>query len=407
MSFIFIVLFMIVSINVESKEALIKVPVADMLCTPLGNGIISTVDLYHALPCMGEDGFRGCARVHQCLFNEVVTLLRSYGDEVQVAVKNTFYGHNSTTNEPLTALWTLESNIVECEQLRDQHIDLNVIPKPIDYRNSTTIFDNNVLTLILPWHDNITNISYSVGTRFTRIPRLDTSTSYAVQLIDFNRYKIVTSFVPRPYGLVSIPIEKEQALPLFLQILRTWLYYADQRNGIIPYVWGGSSFVDVYQNNGAYKKQCLYDGQQVSGWFRIDKHRPYAGFDCSGLILRACQIAGIPYFYKNSTLAAQHLPYLCSYEDIMNGDILWIPGHVMIVSNKDNDELIEAAGYHKDYGEVHMLPLSKVFANITTYQQLKEFFLDEKTINILHKNGTIISTDKKIMILKLASLWKD
>ena len=91
----------------------------------------------------------------------------------------------------------------------------------------------------------------------------------------------------------------------------------------------------------------------------------------------------------------------------MNGDILWIPGHVMIVSNKDNDELIEAAGYHKDYGEVHMLPLSKVFANITTYQQLKEFFLDEKTINILHKNGTIISTDKKIMILKLASLWKD
>lgn len=63
------------------------------------------------------------------------------------------------------------------------------------------------------------------------------------------------------------------------------------------------------------------------------------GYDCSGLVLRAVQLAGIRYFCTNTTTARLALQDLLAHEALEVGDLILIYGRVMIVSDPEKISL--------------------------------------------------------------------
>src|SRR5205814_4688733 len=111
-----------------------------------------------------------------------------------------------------------------------------------------------------------------------------------------------------------------------------------------------------------------------------DTQSPKNGFDCSGVILRAAQIAGIPYFCKNTTTIAQCLTPLKSEQQLREGDLILIKGHVMIVSDITKNLLIEARSYGHGYGKLHEISIDQVFEGIETYKDLCDAYYEKKVV---------------------------
>jgi cell wall-associated NlpC family hydrolase len=391
----FLAIFFIPLIHADTK-ALIVVPVADMLLHKAGNK-----ELYALLPCMGEQGCRGCARIHQCLFNETVDIIAYDGDEVCVSIKNSFYGYNSTKTASLTYMWTLRDNIIPYQELEKD----TPIPASIDYAYPQSIFDQDVVTLLLPWYDFLTKRSYSVGTRFKRIPIFDNTAAYAVAFLDAINKECVTAFIPRTHATAVQKKDKKITAALFVAILEKWIDCAGKKKGLIPYVWGGSSFVHIYTDNPPTLEKRWHFATPVMCWLRKEPYIPTTGFDCSELILRAAQIAGMPYFFKNSSTMASNMRPLTVDEHIEVGDLIWVPGHVMVVSSIKDNQIIEAAGYHKEYGDIHILPLSAIFDGIKNIAELKQAYHAKNSVNIKDKKGKIIETHQHCIIFKLTSIF--
>jgi hypothetical protein len=118
-------------------------------------------------------------------------------------------------------------------------------------------------------------------------------------------------------------------------------------------------------------------------------------------------LAGIPYFYKNSLTIAKHLAPLNKKETISEGDIIWLPGHVMVVSSLKDNLLVEARHYSHGYGKVHEIPLSHQFKNINSYEQLAAHFFNKKPLQRLDKSGKVVQVLPDFKILKLASVWRN
>jgi hypothetical protein len=139
----------------------------------------------------------------------------------------------------------------------------------------------------------------------------------------------------------------------------------------------------------------------------LPTNKPQPGLDCAGLIARAAHLAGIPYFYKNSLTIAKHLAPLNKKETISEGDIIWLPGHVMVVSSLKDNLLVEARHYSHGYGKVHEIPLSHQFKNINSYEQLAAHFFNKKPLQRLDKSGKVVQVLPDFKILKLASVWRN
>ncbi len=78
----------------------------------------------------------------------------------------------------------------------------------------------------------------------------------------------------------------------------------------------------------------MASGARVSVYERTEcTQHPMSGFDCAGIISRAAQMCGIPYYFKNTYTLAHYLKSLSIDTHLQEGDLIWIPGHVMIVSD--------------------------------------------------------------------------
>ncbi len=86
--------------------------------------------------------------------------------------------------------------------------------------------------------------------------------------------------------------------------------------------------------------------------------------------------------------------------------MIWIRGHVLVVANVKEQTVIEASAYDYGYGEIHELPISKVFKGIETFDDLIKRYHHKKVIERLHANGTVLDTYKEVKLLKLASQFK-
>jgi len=346
------------------------------------------VDLYIQLPLQHNpplagygysDG--GCQRAHQALANEVVTIVERKGNLVKIACDTVAYGHDENTGKPLNTFWVHKKHLIFFKHLADEQ--LYAFPAPQGATDTT-------LVLRLPWKQ------YSLGTRFVHAPEHDTEDVYGALLVTPQHpHAIKVLQIPRFLARLELPLTPQQQRAHFVQLAYDIITYAkkDGADRVIPYVWGGSSFVQGYED----QKFVLHNRR----WERPGKRAPYNGYDCSELVFRLAQTSGIPYVCKTTVVIEKLLKPLSKTDALEAGDLIRFPGHVMIVGNIARNEVIEACGYGGGFGRVHVVPLSHRFQGIYTYKQLLRAYHKKQRLLLRARDGSEQGIIKKFTLHKL------
>lgn len=390
-------------LHTQEYQALVIVPVADLVGQPFGHQ--HNERLYNAIPLCGKKGSLACPRINQLLFHEIITIIGHQNDEVHIKIPHMFFETAHSSNK-LDTYWTLKKNVIPLTKLETFGIDLIKIPEPISYNAPAQPYsDQTIAVLTQPYHDPLTRIQFSAGTRFV-VDKPQRSPHFVM----------VWAYNPRKYTMhkIGLPVTHVNVLnprathdeqrKLMVKTARQWAHH---KKGFIPYVWGGCSFTnlctdpiiseqhgrDIFNAPITFYTRALYS----SG--------PFNGFDCTGLIIRAAQAAGIPYFYKNTTTLEKYLKPVTSINNLKTGDIIWFPGHVMMVADLKNNTLIEARGYGDGYGKVHEITLKSLFNHIHTYADLINAYNEKKPLERLNSKGGIANTVKNFKVLSLESVW--
>lgn len=220
---------------------------------------------------------------------------------------------------------------------------------------------------------------------------------YAIRSINYQDSSIHTGYVPHTDALVSSSRTLEASKRLFVEILRRWITHQDNT---IPYVWGGCSYITRIVADEYF----LWEGPSISNWKRPCLPGVQCGFDCSGIILRAAQLAGIRYFCKNTTAIAKMLPDVPSDEPLEVGDLILIKGHVMVISDLEYNLLIDAIGYGSGYGCVREVPLSQAFVGISDYQSLREVVATKQPLSRKNKKGEFVGSSPNARLVRLVNM---
>ena len=384
-----------------SYEAVVIAPVVDVAGSSLAyefkNGTVDSH--YQELPFAPDKGFLSCLRMHQLKFNEVVTVTSPVkkNAEVQCDVSNLFYLDHRRKKRK--SFWILKKHIMPLTEI-EKRIDRALIPAPIDMAKKPKEYNRNVLTLVMPWYDKRKQCWYSAGTRFVRCPEKDTAKTYAFYCINYKAGRAELCTASKKTAVVSYPTSPEKMRALFIKILKSWVH---SPQGFIAYVFGGTSFINRYKNDDFALIFTKRDGWKVSYWQRYpDDDKPFAGFDCSGMLLTAAQIAGMPYFLKNTYTITQDCGRpLKKTDNLEPGDLIWYSGHVMVVSSLQKNKIIEAVGYESGYGKVQELELERVFKGIQTFDQLLVAYHHGHSLKRLNNKGEPWKSISKIKILRL------
>ncbi|MCH9632174.1 MAG: hypothetical protein S4CHLAM6_05030 [Chlamydiae bacterium] len=183
-------------------------------------------------------------------------------------------------------------------------------------------------------------------------------------------------------------------------MLRLWAY---QKDGAIPYVLGGWSWT-VTCNNDDF--EILQESETEYSIHRKKwKHSSKSGFDCMGIIGRAAQVCDIPFYIKNTTTLLKDLKALEKSDQVSEGDMIWYPGHVMVVSSVKKGLVIEAVGYERGDGKVEEHSIEKVFQDVHSFEELKNRVLEKKATTVICYDGKKWGTYKNIKILKINSIF--
>lgn len=359
-------------------RAVTCVPVADLVGEAQGS-----IHTYAHLPlCSSTKG--GCLRLHQLLLHEPVTILEEKNDEVKIEIHNLFY-QTATSSEPHALYWSLKKNFIPLSKLSAQEQAL--LPPTLSWKNPS--FSGSYITLLYPHVDTPTGYTFSAGTRFMLQEKK--GTMYRVACLHPSKKKIVPVHLPAHLCIKNNPsASSTQKRETFLTILKRWAHLPE---GFIPYVWGGCSFTHACTHPEFTHHNGIYT--------RLHTVHPKTGFDCTGLIARAAQMADIPYYYKNSTTLEKQLAPISGLDEIANGDIIWFSGHALVLSDIKKGLIIEARAYDHGFGKIHEAPLSTIFKNIFTVQDLFAACQKKIPLQRLDSRGNAVQTIARFKIVKL------
>ncbi|HXW86189.1 MAG TPA: hypothetical protein VEK38_02495 [Candidatus Bathyarchaeia archaeon] len=362
---LFIVFFLVQ--NNAAYKAVVIVPVADLFAHP-PNTTVDDIPVHTA-----QQSPTPCPRLHQLLFHEQITVTDEKGRYVCVHIPHLFYTITQSST-PQNTYWTLAKNIFPLSPHVHQQCT-PYLPDTPSFTQKSITPKQSTITLTLPFYYTAREILFSVGTRFVIAEQ--TTSQYSVYVFNAQKKCIEKMTIPYSHAMLISPAQTAQEQrKKFVTLLKQWAHPPD---GFIPYVWGGCSFTECY--TGSFTKtdhaqSCHYtynsQTQQIKG-----------GFDCSGLIARAAQACNIAYFYKNTTTMTHNLKQKTAHDSIEEGDIIWIPGHVMVVADIKNHTLIESRSYGHGYGKVHEIALNNVFENIHTFNDLKTAYHHKKPLQHL------------------------
>lgn len=384
------------------QKAVICVPIADLVGQP-----IHTIypeqpsdDSYNSLPVCGEKNIGyACPRLHQLLYNDVVEIIATKNDETCINISNIFY-ITPTSSTPHTTYWTATKNLCLLKDLSHNHTH---IPEPIDFNDPQQ--HTHVITLTQPHYDEATHLTFSAGTRFVCTHKLKKYTPKKIMVfaINYAHNKEISISLPSHKCYINKNSTPTEQINQFVQLLKSW---ANQENSFIPYVWGGTSFTATI--NSPFKEIIKETNNNIYSLYQFDDDQIDIknGFDCSGLIARAAHICNMPYFFKNTTTIGTYLQPLTREDTLINGDLILIKGHVMVVSDADKNLLIEARSYGHGYGKVHEIELGKVFDSMNTYNDLIDAFFHKKELKRKDIWGNVRDTFSDWKILKIMSIYK-
>ncbi|MBP9764773.1 hypothetical protein KBD08_00370 [Candidatus Babeliales bacterium] len=353
----------------QTQQAVIKDPIVDMSVSfPAPKNP----------PASCEN--KSCFRAHQGLYNEIVHCIETHHHHVKIYYPHIKYHIDTTLPDQRHCFWVHKKHLAPLKKLDNDLID--VIPNP-EYAKQPTV------VLTYPWK------GFSVGTRFKHLPQHDTSAAFAIQKIDFHTHAIQLDFVPHSHGLSEQITDAQSTRKLFVTLVNTLVDKVTLSGAqhVIPYIWGGSSYVEPYIDEVFYNKDGCIN--------RTGKSNPYSGYDCSEFIMRMAKIAGIYFPWKTSTAIVHFCKDLKTNQTLEDGDIVWTQGHVMIISNIERNEIIEARGYPSGYGCVHRITLSECFDGINTFNDLLQRYYNKQTIQYKDKQGIVSEKTYNIKILKL------
>jgi hypothetical protein len=164
--------------------------------------------------------------------------------------------------------------------------------------------------------------------------------------------------------------------------------------------------VVTYQHGTSFVQKKIINNLPATSYaLSDDATTPKTGLDCTGLIVRAAQIVGIPYFFKNSTTIGALMRPLQPHESLHAGDIILVRGHVMIVADTKRNTLVEARGQDHGYGKVHEIPLKNVFKGMTTFDDLQTAHATQKRLIRFDSRGVERNTFATFSLFSLASVW--
>jgi hypothetical protein len=251
--------------------------------------------------------------------------------------------------------------------------------------------------------NKITDQLFSVGTRFIVNSKKRMRNCFSIFVYDPQKKCMKTSAVPFQFCKEEKNNETyQQKANDFVKLLRSWM----SDKGIIPYVWGGCSFTGNYQMDHFEMVEQSILGKKSEFYMRPSSNEsPKIGFDCTGLVARAAQICGLPYYFKNSTTVMKNIESFSDIHRCVEGDLIWIPGHIMVIASTVNNTIIEARAYDHGFGKIQEIPLSEVFEGITNFEQLHIAYKKNQPLQRLDKQGKVIQVINSFKLLKLESIF--
>jgi hypothetical protein len=380
-------LFFVYLIDLQAYRAVIVTPVADLLGC-YAEDIGQDYSVYFALPYSPEIGRFSCVRIHQALFNEVVEVEEERDQECKIRHNGAWYAKGNTLcNE----FYTLRNFLIPLDETLEK-----TVPSMFDKNQAQGTYLNHTVALV----DSFTTmlpegpITFSAGTRFKIYENCEDC--YVVYCL----HSVIK--IPKALCLIHLLHEShEDRIDKFVSVLKLW---ASHPKEFVPYVWGGTSKLHGIEEGSPFE---LIQDQTKSFWrYPSHDYTTKSGMDCSSMILRAAQIANLPYFYKNTTTCEMYLHDFTSYGfEIQRGDIIWFKGHVIVISDVEKNTCIEARGYSSGFGRVHEIDLKNLFDEINTVDDLKDAFINNKKLILLDKSGQKSKVIEVFKILKLKSIF--
>ncbi len=152
----FFLLFVVGSCSARvSIQAVVKVPVAEAChqsVRPLCKNITAC---YRSFPIAPDKGYAGFLRLHQFLYNQVVTIIKQLPTgEVLVEVPSLFY-QDRLSNKKRNDFWMLKKDLILLSSLKKEF--QNYLPSSIDYKKPLSQYSSAVLTLTKPWYNKKQN----------------------------------------------------------------------------------------------------------------------------------------------------------------------------------------------------------------------------------------------------------
>ncbi len=332
--------------------ALIRYPVVDLFSSA---AIPTTVSAATRTPTP-------CLRIHQALFNEVFEIEQTEGQATALIIPWARYGYDAQ-GKAQARYWVSNNDIIVLSKI--------CIP---DFHNALPFFNSHTVTLKKPLLIN--KVTYSVGTQFVRTFN-DTADDISIKYIDSVAKNIQHCTIPRSAVLKTPPHPSRKE---FVRVLTEFIKDIQSQNpGAIPYVWGGSSFLRPY--SASYTE----DSQ---GFHRAENETvPLAGYDCSNLILRFAHMMNIPYFFKTTSMLEKYGKKLTRHDKLQEGDLIWLQGHVAVITDLANTLILESSGYENSVGRIRIVKLSEFLKNIKTWDDLLKAYRNNQIVVRLDSQG--------------------
>ena len=362
--------------------AIIAVPVADVLAGSV-ESFEKDASLYYQMPYSPESTVASCPRAYQLLYNEVIDVIEEKEHEYKIIHPGAFYLKN---NVPCGEFYITKQSA--CKIAAE---DLPFIPSMPDAEQGLAFCSENDVVLIDSFNHG--NVVFSAGTRF-KVYHMDADCCYVYCGAE-------TCKIPKKLLFTcDNTLSYQDRVVRFIEVLRRW---AHNDAGFVPYVLGGASVTYRIPENIA-AELIEKDSQTVWQYSGYD-HATKSGMDCSDLIIRAAQIAGLPFFYKNTATMEHFLKNSTEHDHVEVGDIIWYKGHVIVIADLVHNTCIEARGYSAGYGKVQEIPVGALFEGINTFDDLKLACLSNKELAVLKWNGEVDKRISTFKILKLKSMW--
>lgn len=386
----------------QPLPAVTIVPVANLAFQPIAPLFPNktTAACYQEMSLEGtKNSTHSCPRAHQLLFNERVEIIDRTADEVLVRIPQCYYITAADRLSKKHEYWGLKSDFLPLANLEKQNLDTSLIPPAICFETKNNGPTNDLATLIVPHKDQNSSRVFSAGTRFVVArPLQPTDDVVWVWVFDPTTFQQRQMPLKKAHCLFHAPTNPAALRAAFVQLIRLWTETASGR--FIPYVWGGASLTELVTQD-MIKSPPSFDTKAHSSFALHDTKHCATGFDCSGVIVRAAHILHIPYFAKNSFTALTSLKPIRTYQELAEGDLIYIMGHLMIVADLKNNTLIEARSHYHGFGKLHEIKLNKEFKGMETYQQLLCAINAGKTLERLDASGKVMSRIQDAQLLKM------